>query len=184
MNPLPYLTALACLSLGLCFTPAHAAEAGPEANPAGTAELSQLAFLAGGEWEAKLPASPDGKAMSIRARFSWAENHRAIRISNAWVMDGKPSPYLDGLYTWHPGKKAIVFWYTDAQGGVYEGTVVRDAGALVHDFQITEATGHAKTYVARMTPDGADAWGNEILERQAGKLQPLVKVRYERVKVR
>src|SRR4051794_14518826 len=64
--------------------------------------LAPLDFLTAHEWEAKLPDSPDGKKMSIRARFTWAENKQAIRISNQRVIDGKPQPYIEGVYFWNP----------------------------------------------------------------------------------
>lgn len=31
----------------------------------------------------------------IHARFTWTENRQAIRISNQFVTDGKPAPYVD-----------------------------------------------------------------------------------------
>jgi len=144
--------------------------------------LAPLAFLTGGEWEAKLPAGPDGAQPSILAHFSWANNHRAIRISNSFGVGGKSQAYIDGLYTWHPGKHVIVFWYVDGDGSLYEGTVRPENGVLVHEFQVTDAKGTTSDFTSRATPDGSAAWANEIFTRKDGHLEPMVKVRYEKVK--
>ena len=69
------------------------------------AALEPIAFLTTHEWDAKLPDSPDGKKIKIHARFTWAQNRQAIRISNEFVTDGKASPYIDGLYAWDPQQK-------------------------------------------------------------------------------
>ncbi len=74
--------------------------------------LAPVAFFTAHEWDAKLPDSPDGKKMSIHARFTWSENKQAIRISNYFVIDGKQTPYIDGLYAWNPEKRAIMFVYS------------------------------------------------------------------------
>ena len=87
------------------------------------AALEPIAFLTTHEWDAKLPDSPDGKKTKIHARFTWAQNRQAIRISNEFVTDGKASPYIDGLYAWDPQQKSIVFWYVDAKGGLTKGIV-------------------------------------------------------------
>ena len=182
-----HFVALTMTALCLATAPVFAGD--PPANPstapaakAATDPLAPLAFLVGADWEAALPVHPDGTHDAIHAHFEWANNHRAIRISNAFVAAGKPQPYIDGIYTWHPGKKAIVFWYVDGEGNLYEGTVRSDQGMLVHEFQTTGADGSVADYTARVTPMGTNAWTNEIFARKEGKLTPMVKVRYERVK--
>ena len=153
---------------------AHAQTPAPSA-----AALEPIAFLTTHEWDAKLPDSPDGKKIKIHARFTWAQNRQAIRISNEFVTDGKASPYIDGLYAWDPQQKSIVFWYVDAKGGLTKGIVKVEAGKLVHEFQETEADGKTSEYVAKVTPHGNEAWENEIFARKANDLTLLVKVRYE-----
>jgi hypothetical protein len=147
--------------------------------PASTGPLSPIAFFTAHEWDAKLPDSPDGKKMKIRAVFTWAQNRQAIRISNQFVTDGKASPYIDGLYAWDPKQHAIVFWYVDAKGSLSTGTVKLEDGKLVHEFQETQPDGKTASYVARVTPQGDRAWENEILARNENTLTTIVKVRYE-----
>src|SRR2546423_2100587 len=69
--------------------------------------LEPIAFLTTHEWDAKLPDSPEGKKKKIHARFTWAQNRQAIRISNELVTDGKASPYIDGIYAWDPKQSTI-----------------------------------------------------------------------------
>jgi hypothetical protein len=147
-----------------------------------TSPLEAMAFLVGGEWEAKLPAQPGGQQISILAHFTWANNHQVIRISNVFSAGGKPVPYIDGIYAWQPQKRVIVFWYVDSKGGLYEGTVKPESGALVHEFKLTDAKGEVSEFTARQTMDGTNAWVNEIFSRKDGNLEPEVKVRYEKVK--
>src|SRR4051812_20148862 len=111
---------------------AHAQTSTPSA-----AALEPIAILTTHEWGAKLPDSPEGEKKKIHAQFTWAQNRQAIRISNEFVIDGKASPYIDGLYAWDPQKRVIVFWYVDAKGGLTEGTVKVEDGRLVHEFQET-----------------------------------------------
>jgi len=154
---------------------ASTAETSPAASP-----LDLLAFLVGGEWEAKLPAQSDGKQVSILAHFTWVNNRRAIRISNVYALGVKTAPYIEGMYVWHPQKRAIVFWYVDSQGGLYEGTVKPENGGLLHEFQMTDPKGEVTEFSARQTQDGTNAWINEIFLRKDGKLEPEIKVRYEK----
>jgi hypothetical protein len=143
------------------------------------AGLEPIAFLTAHEWDAKLPDSPDGKKKKIHARFIWAQNRQAIRISNELVTDGKAAPYIDGLYAWDPHQRVIVFWYVEATGGLTEGTVKLEEGKLVHEFQETEPDGKTADYVSRVTPHGTEAWDNEIFAGKGKDLTPMVKVRYE-----
>jgi hypothetical protein len=147
--------------------------------PTAIAPLSPVAFFTAHEWDAKLPDSPDGKKMKIHAVFTWAQNRQAIRISNQFVVDGKASPYIDGLYAWDPKQRAIVFWYVDAKGSLSTGTVKVEDGKLVHEFQETQLDGKTAAFVARVTPQGDRAWENEILARKENTLTTIVKVRYE-----
>ena len=153
-----------------------AAEESPATAP--SSPLAPLAFFTAHEWDAKLPDSPDGKKMSIHARFTWAENRQAIRISNQFMIDGKPAPYIDGLYYWNPEKRALMFVYTDAKGGLYEGTVRLEGDKLVHEFQEIHADGKTDLLLARVTPHGTESWDNAIFARKDGALTPLVQVQY------
>ena len=148
-------------------------------TPATASRLDAIAFLTAHEWDAKLPDSPDGKKVKIHAQFTWAQNRQAIRISNQFVKDGRPTPYIDGLYAWDPQQPAIVFWYVGAEGAFTKGTVKMEEGKLVHEFQETQPDGKTADYIARVTPQGDQGWENEIFARKDKTLTPIVKVHYE-----
>jgi hypothetical protein len=141
--------------------------------------LSPIAFLTKHEWEAKLPDSAAGKKIKIHAQFTWSQSGQAIRISNQFVTDGKARPYVEGLYAWDPQQRAIVFWYVDAEGTLTKGRVKTEAGKLVHEFDQVTPDGKSSAFVAKVTPQGEQAWDNEIFERRGSQLKPMVKVRYE-----
>ena len=147
--------------------------------PATSPNLGAIAFLTRHEWEAQLPDTPDGKKRKIHAQFTWSQSGQAIRISNQFVIDGKVRPYLDGLYAWDPQRRAIVFWYADADGGLTKGEVKAENGKLTHEFDQITSDGKSAAYIAKVTPHGEEAWDNEIFERHDDALQPIVKVRYE-----
>lgn len=164
---------LGCLPSSMLFAAAEESPAKAPASP-----LAPVAFFTAHEWDAKLPDSPDGKKMSIHAHFTWAENRQAIRISNQFVIDGKPTPYIDGLYFWNPEKRTIMFLYSDAKGSLYEGTVRLEADKLVHEFQEIHPDGKIDLLLARVTPHGTESWDNAIFARKDGTLTPLVQVQY------
>ena len=150
-------------------------------SPPTSANLAPIAFFTTHEWEAQLSDTPDGKKRKIHAQFSWSRNGQAICISNQFLTDGKPSPYVDGLYAWDPQQHAIVFWYVGAEGNLTKGTVKSDEGQLVHEFQETEVSGKTADYVARVTPHGTSSWDNEIFARTDDGLKSIVKVQYQSV---
>ena len=167
---------LAAFLAGSLQCPGAAEDAGDKAK---ASSLAPLAFLTVHDWNAALPDAPDGMKRSIHARFTWSENHQAIRISNQFIVDGKPTPYIDGLYVWNPQQRAILFWYADAEGNLSEGKVNLSEGKLVHDFQEIHRDGKVESFVARVTPlANNEGWDNEILAKKGDNLMPVVKVRY------
>jgi hypothetical protein len=166
----------AVIPMLLFFLAAACAE--PPAAGEKDSRLSPIAFLTANDWLAKLPSRPDGKTIAIHAHFSWAENRQAIRVSNQFVIDGKPAPYIDGIYFWNPQTQTIEFVWTDAQGEVSRGSVTPGDGKLVHDFQVTHADGKSDSFAARVTPESDGSWTNEILAKKNGTLTPFITVSY------
>lgn len=147
---------------------------------AGTSpNLNAIAFLTKHEWDAKLPDTPDGKKQKIHAQFTWSQSGQAIRISNQFVIDGKARPYVEGLYAWDPQQRAIVFWYVGGEGDLTKGKVKVENGKLVHEFELITPDGKSASYVAKVTPQGEQAWQNEIFKRDGTQLKPMVNVLYE-----
>lgn len=165
--------------IGLVFdVVANGAEEAAGAGTRDASPLAPLAFFTAHEWEAKLPDSKDGKKMSIHARFTWAENHQAILISNHFVIDGKPMPYITGLYVWNPEKKSLVFTYVDGKGSLSEGTVRMEGNQLIHEFHEINPSGKSEQFVARVTPHGTESWDNAIFAGRGDGQTPIVQVQY------
>jgi hypothetical protein len=168
----PALFLILLLSLGV------AVNAESPAAVEQSSKLSPIAFLTANDWLAKLPTGADGKTVAIHAHFAWAENRQAIRVSNQFVIDGKPAPYIDGIYFWNPQTQTIEFVWSGADGDLSRGSVTPTGGKLVHDFQVTHADGKSDSYVARVTPQPDGSWTNEILVKKNGTLAPVVQVSY------
>lgn len=141
-------------------------------------KLGPLAFLAGHTWEAKLPENADGKKRGLRAHFAWGQNHQAIIFTSAFVTDGKPMPYVDGMYLWNPEKRALEMIYSEGDGTLTEGTVHVDGEKLVHEFRQIHADGKVEDYVSHLTPHGSTRWTNEVFARKGGQLIKMVEVEY------
>lgn len=169
---------VALVGLTLLLSGAVSRAADPATIERDSSPLAPLAFLTAHEWNAKLPDSPDGKKMRIRARFTWSESRQVIRISNQLVTDGKAAPYVEGMYAWHPEKKALWFVYVSAEGNFSEGIVRPEDGKLVHDFREIQKDGSVGDYVARVTPHGTESWDNAIFARNGDTLKPLAQVQY------
>ena len=142
------------------------------------ARLGVLSFLTAHDWEAKLPDSPDGKKRSIHAHFAWAANHQAIVFNSAFVTDGKPMPYVDGMYVWNPQKNAIEMIYSEGDGTLTDGTVHAKDGVLVHEFRQMHPDGKIEEYVSHLTAQGTEKWTNAIFARKGNALTKLVQVEY------
>ena len=150
----------------------------PTSVTAKDSKLAPIAFLTANDWVATLPQRPDGKTVVIHAHFTWAENRQAIRVSNQFVIDGKPKPYIDGVYFWNPGSQKIEFVWSDAEGNLSRGGVTQSEGKLIHDFEIAQPDGKSDAYVARVTQQPDGSWTNEILTKRDGALEPFVQVTY------
>jgi hypothetical protein len=83
--------------------------------------LDSLAWMVGGKWTAAGDKGPDGKPFQVECKLSWAENHRGIRFTTWFLIDGKQVPVFEGMYAWHPAKKKFAFFYTDNEGNLTEG---------------------------------------------------------------
>lgn len=142
--------------------------------------LEPLAFWVGGSWLGSVPGGPDGTVRRLESQFSWMENRQAIRFDSFMIVGDRRSPYCSGIYGWHPEKKSLVFWYYDAAGTFYEGTVAVEGDRLVHDFTTTARSGAQTRYRANITAQRPDVWVNEILQPEGEGWKHLVTVRYER----
>ncbi len=64
----------------------------------------------------------EGKVpLKIELRFSWTENHQAIRFDSAFVTKDQRKPYTSGLYAWDGAKGKLVIFYVNDDGDVTGG---------------------------------------------------------------
>lgn len=174
MRPIRFSTIPVLFVFAFCSL---TSDAQTSAAPSPAPNLAPISFLTVHDWQTLLPDQPDGKKREIHAQFTWTQNHQAIRISNEFIIDGKPSPYIDGLYAWDPKQKLISFWYVGAEGGLTQGTLKTDGGTLIHDFEEIQPDGKTAKYVARVTPN-EQGWRNEIFSQSPNGLRPMVAVQY------
>lgn len=121
--------------------------------------LDGISWQIGGVWTAEGDKGPDGQPYHVETKMSWTSNHRAVKFTTWFFIDGQRVPMYEGLYAWHPAKKKFVFLYTDNKGNLTEGEATPTGGRLEHEFQIVRTDGTAKPYrstVVRTGPDDYD----------------------------
>lgn len=159
---------------GACLVASRAVAAEPS-------PYTPLAFLVDHTWLGHLPDGPQGPGPAIKLKANWAANHQGIDFDSTFMMPGgQLIPYTSGLYAWDPAKKQLLFLYTDAEGSLTQGTVRAEKETLIHDFAVAEKDGTTSKVQARITPQGANAYLNEIYRWQDGTWKKFVTVRYER----
>jgi len=130
-----------------------------ETQPATPNPIDQLSWMMGGRWTAEGDKGPDGKPFYVESKFSWAENHQALKFTTWFLTDGKLVPVYSGLYAWHPAKKKFKFLYTDDKGALTEGEATWSGNHLEQEFQIVGVDGTAHTLrstIVRTGPDDYD----------------------------
>src|SRR5208283_4343869 len=98
--------------------------------------LNQLAWMMGGKWTAEGDNGPDGKPFHVECKLNWTENHRGMKFTTWFLIDGKLVPVYEGMYAWHPVKKKFSFLYTDKEGNLTEGEATMTGDHLEQEFQI------------------------------------------------
>lgn len=143
--------------------------------------LAALDWLAGGKWVVAVKR-PDGTTIVRESFFERGPNGRTMRF---WSFVKSPSgttPYVDGMYGWHPGEKKIIFSYFDAAGGYYSGEVRVDGNVLDHIFSGVGADGKVQQYRYTLTYGGEGKMPTRIFASRAGQWQEIVSLLYERSK--
>ena len=168
----PFLFAL----LNLVFAAENPAAPGASAP----SPYASFDFLIGGVWRATLPPGKDGVALQIEAEFAVPENRQGVSFHSTFIRGEKRSPYTHGLYAWNGAKGKLVFFYTDSQGSLTEGTIAQEGNVLAHDFTITDKAGKVERARSRLTKLGPDAFTNEISVLRDEAWTKVVDIRYER----
>ena len=101
------------------------AKSEPAAHP-----LAPIAPLVGGQWRGQIRLL-DGTVIHARHVYEWGLNGKIIKSKTYGAIgDGPEALVYEGLFAWHPEKKAIGFQEVAAYGGTNEGTIEPEGNAL------------------------------------------------------
>ncbi|MGH9789178.1 MAG: SRPBCC family protein [Candidatus Acidiferrales bacterium] len=158
-----------------------AAQAAAPAKPAAEAEnpLAPLAHLVGGQWRGELTLR-DGTVIRARHRFEWGLNG-AILKSKTYGAVGERAERLvyEGVFAWHPEKKALVFREFSAFGGVNEGTITPEGNALHYSWADYDKNGVTEYQETLRFPD-RDHYTSEAHKKTIGGWEKILDTAFAR----
>jgi len=133
MNKYTWSTVAGILLAVAALVPLPAvAQSGPPATPAAEPAnpLQPLAHLVGGQWRGEIKML-DGTVIRARHVYEWGLGQSILKSKTyGAVGEGSERLVYEGVFAWHPEKKAIVFREFSAFGGVNEGTIAPEDNAL------------------------------------------------------
>lgn len=141
--------ALVFLCGGLAATAAEPAtqpqEAAQAKSESAAHPLAPLAHLVGGQWRGQITLI-DGTVIRARHIYEWGLGGKIIKSKTYGALgDGPEALVYEGLFAWHPEKKAIAFQEVAAYGGTNEGTIEPEGNAL-HYFWTQYSSSGATVY--------------------------------------
>jgi hypothetical protein len=133
-------------------------------SPAAPDPLAPVVWMAGGVWHGEVQG-PDGKTTKIENRVERELDGKALSFTSSF--DGVMQ--YQGFFAYDAAKKAIVFSYPSADGGLANGTVTSKDGLLLWDFQMTEANGSVSRFQVHTVQTGSDdyTWALFALKKDA-----------------
>lgn len=139
--------------------------------------LAPIAWMAPGTWHGEVNG-PSGKPTRIDTRIERELAGRAFTFSTKF--DGVEQ--YQGFFAYDAAKKAIVFSYPSADGGIASGTVAQDGDSQVWDFSMTEATGSVGHFQVRTHQTAPDDYTWALFALQAGTWTKEFEIHYHRTK--
>jgi hypothetical protein len=162
--------AIALLSAAPVLT--QAAPATPAADP-----LAPIAWMAGGTWHGEVNG-PDGKPTKIDTRIERELAGKAFTFSTKF----NGVEQYQGYFAYDAAKKALVFSYPSADGGIASGSVAQVGDSQVWDLSMTEATGSVGHFQVRTHQTGADDYTWALFQPQGDSWTKLFEIHYHRTK--
>jgi uncharacterized protein YndB with AHSA1/START domain len=147
-------------------TPGTTPVPAPAAGAAPAKPLEPLAHLVGGQWRGELRLV-DGTVIRARHLFEWGLNGTIIKSRTYGAVGERPeSLAYEGVFAWHPGKKAIVFREFSAFGEGKEGTITPADGALQVSWTAVGKSGATEYRETLRFPD-RDHFASEAFKKTA-----------------
>jgi len=139
--------------------------------PVASDSLAPIAWLAGG-----VVRGADGKTTKIETHIERMLNGKALSFSSSF--DGVMQ--YQGFFAYDAAKKAVLFSYPSADGGLANGTVESRDGLLLWDFQMTESNGSVGHYQVHTVQSGADDYTWSLFASQKDAWVKLFDIHYHR----
>jgi hypothetical protein len=146
-----------------------------------TSPLDPLAWAVGGKWSADIKTR-DGAPMHVEVAFRWSDHKKAITYDVRFQTKDKSFTQYEGMYFWHPGKKAIVLVEVTAQGATTEGTLQAEGSKLVQMNLHTHPDGTTQEQRVEIVRQGDDAFAFEAHVKDKGEWVKAVGFTYQRGK--
>ncbi len=169
MNTCTWSTLSVILLALVALVPAPAlaqsdAPAQPAAAPA--KPLEPLAHLVGGQWRGELKML-DGTVIRARHIFESGLGGTILKSKTYGAVGERPEQLVyEGVFAWHPGKKAIVFREFSVFGTMSEGTITPEGNALHYTWAEHGAKGTTE-YRETLTFPDRDHYTSEAHKKTA-----------------
>lgn len=158
---------------------AGAAPTMPESAGAATKPLEPLAHLVGGQWRGQIKML-DGTIIRARHVFEWGLGQSILKSETyGAVGEGSERLVYEGVFAWHPEKKAIAFREFSAFGGVNEGTITPGDNALHFSWADYGKNGVTEYRETLRFPD-SDHYTSEAYKKTAEGWEKVLDTAFER----
>jgi hypothetical protein len=135
------LRVLALAVLAGCLLSTVRADDTTASNP-----LDDLAPFVGGSWVGKGKHGTDD--FRTRVVYEWGLNRRLVKAKSYLKTDKGEQLVYESVFTYHPGKKKVVFLSVAADGHIFDGTLRKDGDAYESQF---DSLSQDKTATYRQT---------------------------------
>ena len=125
------------------------------ASPPAPSPMDALAWMAGGKWTAE---EKDGdRLLRVEMNCRRSENRQAILFEVSYLTaEGRVVPQYQGMYVWHPVKKAFLLWQVNRDGNIAEGEMREEDGKWTQHSLVTESGGGTHELRTVMQRTGED----------------------------
>ena len=142
--------------------------------------MEPVARLVGGEWRGQFKL-PNGDSLSIRNVFEWGLGGRILKAKYYAVTEGVERQVYEGIWSWHPTEKKIIFQEYSTRSSLVAGSVepVEDGLALAWtEYSNNSVTQYRETF---RFPDNDHYLSQAYKKNEDGSERLVVEGSFERV---